>query len=242
MSSATSLHEHQAGEPTIEIHEVDLAAVSVRELNAGLHAAEPGSRWTVSQPAGRHNVAVGIDRPLEVTVGGHVGYYCAGMHQRGTVEVHGNAGVGLAENIMSGRVHVTGDASQSAAATGNGGLVVIDGNTGARCGISMKGVDIVVGGNVGHMSAFMAQAGRLVVCGDAGEALGDSIYEARIYVRGQVASLGADCVEKPMGPSHLAELTELLRAAGRPDDPTTFRRYGSARTLYHFHADHASAY
>ena len=78
----------------------------------------------------------------------------------------------------------------------------------------MKGVDIVVGGNIGHMSAFMAQAGRLVVCGDAGDALGDSLYEARIYVRGAVDSLGADCVEKPMRDEHLAELAGLLAAAG----------------------------
>lgn len=222
--------------------QVDLAVDSVRELNAQLHQAPEGSSWVVEHPSGRHNIAVGIDREVEVRVQGHVGYYCAGMHQRGHVLVQGNAGVGLAENIMSGRVHVTGDASQSAAATGNGGLVVIDGNTGARCGISMKGVDIVVGGDIGHMSAFMAQAGRLVVCGDAGEALGDSIYEARVYVRGTVASLGADCVEKPVRPEHLAELRELLDAAGRTEDPAEFRRYGSARTLYHFHVDNASAY
>jgi methylamine---glutamate N-methyltransferase subunit B len=139
-------------------------------------------------------------------------------------------------------VHVTGDASQAAGATGHGGLVVIDGNTGARCGISMKGVDIVVGGDIGHASAFMAQAGRLVVCGDAGEALGDSIYEARIYVRGTVASLGADCIEKPMGEEHLAELGELLAAAGRTEHPSEFRRYGSARRLYHFAATNSSAY
>ena len=221
---------------------VDLDVETVRELNSRLHSPAATGDWVVEHPAGRHNVAVGIDTELTLTVHGHVGYYFAGMHQRGSVRVHGNAGVGLAENIMSGRVHVTGDASQSAAATGNGGLVVIDGNTGARCGISMKGVNIVVGGNVGHMSAFMAQAGRLVVCGDAGEALGDSIYEARIYVRGEVASLGADCVEKPMRAAHLEELAELLHAAGRPEDPGSFRRYGSARTLYHFHADHASAY
>ena len=50
----------------------------------------------------------------------------------------------------------------------------------------MKGIDIVVRGSVGHMSAFMAQTGWLVVCGDAGDALGDSIYEARLYVRGAV--------------------------------------------------------
>ena len=38
----------------------------------------------------------------------------------------------------------------------------------------------------------MAQAGRLVICGDAGDALGDSLYEAVLYVRGQAKSLGAD--------------------------------------------------
>jgi glutamate synthase domain-containing protein 3 len=116
---------------------------------------------------------------------------------------------------------------------------VIDGDASARCGISMKGIDIVVGGDVGHMSAFMGQAGRLVVCGNAGDALGDSIYEARLYVQGAVKSLGADCVEKPMRPEHLAELGALLQAAGRADDPAGFRRYGSARRLYHFAVDNA---
>jgi len=120
---------------------------------------------------------------------------------------------------------------------------VIEGDAAARCGISMKGVDIVVGGSIGHMSAFMAQAGRLVVRGDAGDALGDSVYEARIFVRGTVASLGADCVPKEMGPEHLDELAGLLKAAGfDDDDPATYTRYGSARDLYHFHVGHASAY
>jgi glutamate synthase domain-containing protein 3 len=84
------------------------------------------------------------------------------------------------------------------------------------------------------MSAFMAQAGRIVVCGDAGESLGDSIYEARIYVRGTVGSLGADCIEKEMRDEHRAELAALLADAGFPHDPAAFRRYGSARRLYHF--------
>ena len=153
-------------------------------------------------------------------------------------------GLGLAENIMSGRVEVRGDASQAAGATGQGGLIVIGGNASARCGISMKGVDIVVRGSVGHMSAFMAQAGRLVVLGDAGDALGDSIYEARLYVRGVVKSLGADCVEKPMRAEHKAELAALLEQAdlGGEARPDEFRRYGSARTLYHFRIDNAGVY
>ena len=144
--------------------------------------------------------------------------------------------------LGGGLVVVEGDASQYAGATGHGGLLVIRGSAASRCGISLKGLDIVVGGSIGHMSAFMAQSGRMVVLGDAGEALGDSIYEARIYVRGTVKSLGTDCVEKPMRDEHRAEVADLLAAAGIEADPADFRRYGSARKLYHFDVDHADAY
>lgn len=224
---------------------VDLSESSVRDLNHALHAldfTDAGPRWVVREPRGAHAVACGLRVPVTVEIEGHVGYYCAGMNQLATVHVHGNAGVGVAENIMSGCVHVRGSASQSAGASGHGGLLIVDGDASARCGISMKGVDIVVKGNVGHMSAFMAQAGNLVVCGDAGEALGDSIYEARIFVRGKVKDLGADCVEKPMEPEHYALLKTLLDRAEADAHPDEFRRYGSARRLYRFHIDHASHY
>ena len=224
---------------------VDLAGSDVRQLNAALHAPDVAATtpaWRVLNPHGRHSIAVGLDAEVSVEIDGHVGYYCAGMNKSATVTVNGNAGVGVAENMMSGTVRVRGNASQSAGATAHGGLLVIEGSAAARCGISMKGVDIVVGGDVGHMSAFMGQAGRLVVCGDAGDALGDSLYEARIYVQGSVKSLGADCVEKEMAPAHLAELAGLLAAAGMPADPAGFRRYGSARQLYNFSIDNASAY
>jgi len=134
---------------------------------------------------------------------------------------------------------IDGDASQYAGATGHGGLLVIKGNASSRCGISMKGINIVVHGNIGHMSAFMAQSGNLIVCGDAGEALGDSLYEARLFVRGSVKSLGADCIEKEMRPEHIVILEDLLRKAGCDAKPEEFRRYGSARQLYHFNIDNA---
>ncbi|MCW2884398.1 MAG: Glutamate synthase [Streptosporangiaceae bacterium] len=224
------------------VRTVDLQAASVRDLNSSLHAAARGTAWHVAHPGGAHNLAVGLDADLDVLIDGHAGYYCAGMNQHATVTVNGNAGVGVAENMMSGTVRVRGNASQSAGATAHGGLLVIEGDASARCGISMKGVDIVVGGSVGHMSAFMGQAGRLVVCGDAGDALGDSLYEVRIYIKGTVKSLGADCVEKPLRDEHLAELSELLKAAGVDEDPAAFRRYGSARELYHFKIDNSGAY
>ena len=144
--------------------------------------------------------------------------------------------------MMSGKIIIEGDASQYLGATAHGGMIVVKGNASSRCGISMKGVDIVVQGNIGHMSAFMAQSGNLVVCGDAGDALGDSCYEARLFVRGKVKSLGADCEKKDMRPEHVALLTELLEEAGVDARPEEFTRYGSARKLYNFDVDNAGAY
>jgi methylamine---glutamate N-methyltransferase subunit B len=236
----------EATEVEAAVEVVDLAETPLRELNQRLHdlARAPGpARWRVLNPNGAHAVACGLDADVEVEIDGHVGYYCAGMNKLATVRVHGNASTGLAENMMSGTVVIDGNASQSAGATGHGGLLVVHGDAAARCGISMKGIDIVVRGSVGHLSGFMAQTGRLVVCGDAGEALGDSIYEARLYVRGSVAGLGADCVEKELRNEHRAELAALLAEAGVDDvDPGDFRRYGSARQLYTFKVDNASAY
>jgi glutamate synthase domain-containing protein 3 len=221
---------------------LDLAEMPVREVNQLLHGTHEGD-FLVRHPRGAHALACGLDGDLNVTIDGHVGYYCAGMNKRAHVRINGNAGTGVAENMMSGVVHVAGDASQSAGATGCGGLLVIDGNASARCGIALRGLDIVVKGSVGHMSAFMAQAGRLVVLGDAGEGLGDSLYEAQLFVRGTVKSLGADCVEKELRDEHRAGLRALLDAAGVRDvDVADFKRYGSARQLYHFHVDNAGQY
>lgn len=220
----------------------DLAAEGLRSLNATLQAQANETNqtgWDIINPRGSHAIAVGLDAPIEVHVMGSTGYYCAGMNKQATVHVKGSAGPGVAENMMSGTVIVEGDASQYAGATGHGGLLVIKGNASSRCGISMKGIDIVVQGNVGHMSAFMAQKGNLVVCGDAGDALGDSIYEARLFVRGQVKSLGADCIEKEMRPEHLETLRDLLERSGVDARPEEFRRYGSARQLYTFDIDNA---
>jgi glutamate synthase domain-containing protein 3 len=233
----------QAGPGPAHNSTLDLARMSVREVNQLLHDADGGD-FRIEHPRGAHAIAVGLDGNFNVTIDGHVGYYCAGMNKHAAVTIEGNAGTGVAENMMSGRVHVKGDVSQSAGATGCGGLLIVDGNASARCGISLRGLDIVVKGSVGHMSAFMAQAGTLVVLGDAGDALGDSIYEARLYVRGTPKSLGADCVAKDMRDAHKASLRKLLDAAGVGGavDVSDFRRYGSARALYNFHIDNLGSY
>ena len=221
-----------------EIASFDLASQPLRELNRFLHRDLGATRAVrVSNPDGAHNIAVGVDAVVSIDIEGHAGYYAGGMNKQAQITVHGNAGPGVAEGMSSGRVHVKGFASVAAGAAAHGGLLVIDGDASLRCGISMKGIDIVVGGSVGDYSAFMAQAGRLLICGDAGDGLGDSLYEAVIYVRGAVKSLGADAHEEPMGDADYAAVRELLTAAGLAHDPKSFRRVASMRSLYHWNAD-----
>lgn len=227
------------------IETLDLQALGLRQINAKLQTPDPQTSehtWQITNPMGQHAIACGLSSPVSVEVEGHVGFYCAGMNKHATITVRGHAGVGLAENMMSGLVRVTGNVSQAAGATAHGGLLVIEGDASSRCGISMKGIDIVVGGSVGHMAAFMGQSGNLVVCGDAGDALGDSIYEARLFVAGSVESLGADCIEKEMTTEHETALADLLERSAINRSTKDFRRYGSARKLYNFDVDNADAY
>jgi glutamate synthase domain-containing protein 3 len=225
--------------------DLDVNALGVRGINQTLHDGliRRGVRQVrILHPNGAHSLAVGLREPVRVEIEGHAGYYVAGMNQLADVIVRGNVGWGVAENIMSGSVRVRGCASECAGASGHGGLLVIEGDASSRCGISMKGVDIVVGGNVGHVSAFMAQAGRLVVCGDAEAGLGDSLYEAVIYVRGAIKGLGADARQEPLTEADVSALTALLDRAGFAHDPRQFKRVASARALYHWNSDHHQEY
>ena len=106
----------------------------------------------------------------------------------------------------------------------------------------MKGINIIVKGNIGHMSAFMAQSGKLIVCGDVGDSLGDSIYEAQIFVRGKIKNLGVDCIEKEMRAEHLQYLEKLFKSEKIDCDVKELKRYGSARKLYNFNIDNVQNY
>ena len=226
------------------IETIDLKKIGVRGVNSLLHdlSSESKKNFEILNPNGQHSIACGVNAPLNLEIKGNVGFYCGGMNKHAKIVVYGHAGVGVGENMMSGYIHVKGDSSESAGATANGGLLVIEGNASSRCGISMKGGDIVIGGSVGFMSGFMAQSGNLVICGDAGDALGDSIYEAKIFVRGKVSGLGADCIEKEMRPEHFVKISQLINSSGIKAEPSDFRRFGSARKLYNFDVENTDLY
>ena len=171
--------------------------------------------FRVLNPRGRHAIAAGVDAPVTIEIDGNVGYYCAGMNKQANIVINGSAGVGVAENMMSGRVHVKGDAS----AVGRRHRLrrlARDRRQRVRAAAAspIAGIDIVVKGSVGHMSAFMAQAGTLVVLGGAGDALGDSIYEARLFVRGRSRASAPIASRSRCAMSTKRTLSELLDKAG----------------------------
>jgi methylamine---glutamate N-methyltransferase subunit B len=217
--------------------ELSCAELSVREVNAALRELPDGSAVRITEPRGRHNLAVGLTGRLDITIEGNAGYFVAGLCDGPNVDVEGFVGWSVGENLMSGTVRVRGNASECAGASARGGLIVIDGDASSRAGISLKGGTIAIAGDVGHMSGFMAQAGTILIGGDAADSLGDSLYEAVIYVGGKVRSLGADARVEELGAGDVTRVRELAVAVGfshvSAEDVT---KIASARHLYNFDA------
>lgn len=213
------------------------AALSTREVNAQLHALPEGARVVITEPRGRHNLAVGVCRALDVTIEGNAGYYTGGLCDGPSILVEGFVGWSVGENLMGGSIRVRGNASESAGASAHGGLIVVEGDASSRAAISLKGGTVAVAGDVGHMSAFMAQAGVLLVGGNAGESLGDSLYEAMIYVGGTIRSLGADAQIEELTEADVQLVRGLVHETGLHHiDPENVTKVASARELYNFDA------
>ncbi len=222
---------------------LDCDELTTRQVNQGLRALPAGSRVRILNPRGRHNLAVGLVHHLDISIEGDVGHYVGGLCDGPDVRVDGFAGWAAGENLMGGTIRITGNASERVGASAHGGAIVIEGDASTRAAISLKGGTVLVAGDAGNFSAFMAQAGVLLVGGDAGEALGDSLYEAVIYVAGAIKSLGSDARVEELTEADVARVRELVELAGfthiSPEDVT---KVASARELYNFDAVKAHNY
>jgi formylmethanofuran dehydrogenase subunit C len=211
--------------------------LSTREINQTLRGLPPGESATVTNPRGRHNLAVGLFNRIDITIEGNAGYFIGGLGDGPDITVNGFVGWSVGENLMSGVIQVKGNASQCAGASAHGGTIIIEGDASSRAGISLKGGTILIGGDAGHMSAFMAQAGTILIGGDAGHSLGDSLYEAVLYVGGKIRSLGSDAKVVEITEADVLRVKELTGMAGFFHlDPAAFTKIISAKELYNFDA------
>ena len=222
--------------------------LGTRGLNQRLASLAAPASVLVTDPGGRHNLAVGIIDEISITVEGNAGYFLGGLCGDGSgrgpeIVVNGFVGWSVGENLMGGLIRVRGSASQSAGSSARGGLIVIEGDASLRAGISLKGGTIAIAGDAGAMSGFMAQAGTILIGGDAGHGLGDSLYEAAIYVAGTIASLGADAVIEEMTDDDVLAVKWLVEQTGFDHiEPDGVTKVVSARRLYHFSSHNHGAY
>lgn len=221
--------------PKALTHQIDARAKAAREINQHIKEllAAGEKDIVVLNAEAQHNLAVGILSPVRIVFEGSVGYYCGGMMDGPSLEIHGSAGWGLGESMISGTIRVRDNTGNSCAASIRGGTVVVHGSAGARAGISMKGGLLIIEKDCGYMTGFMNQKGTILVCGNAGPALADSMYEGCVYVGGEIEELGNDAVVKQPDENDWKFLRENLGrwgiSAERP-----FKKVVAGRRLWNF--------
>jgi methylamine---glutamate N-methyltransferase subunit B len=216
--------------------EFDATNLTTRQINRELKwlLYEEGlTEVTVNNTGAKHSLAVGILTRCKININGSLGYFGVGLIDGPEIHISGRVGWSVAENMMSGVVVIEKNAGSLTGAALRGGDLVIKGSVGARTGIDQKGGLILTMGNAGTNTGFMMQRGVQIICGDAGHGLGDSMYDGRIFVAGQVASLGVDCVPVEM----TDEDTEYINrkfALYNLGTPPEFKKFTCGRKLWNY--------
>lgn len=98
---------------------------------------------------------------------------------RGTVTVHGNAGMHVGASMSGGAITVAGNAGDWLGAEMKGGFIRVHGNAGGQVGaayrgspIGMRGGEIVVDGRAGVEVAMRMRRGLICILGPVGDAAG----------------------------------------------------------------------
>ena len=217
---------------------IDATDLTTRKINLELKRIvydEGVNTVTIVNPGYKNSLCVGILKRCNITFEGSPGWYACGLIDGPEVQINGRVGWSLAENMMSGSVVVEGPAGSLTGAALRGGDLVIKGNVGARTGIDQKGGTIIALGSAGINTGFMMQRGRQIICGDVNDGLGDSMYDGVIYVGGNVASLGVDCVPGEMNDDDVEFINRKFRIydLGTPPD---LKKFECGKVLHNYDA------
>lgn len=212
--------------------EIDGGQLSVREINVEIRAAaEQVDEISLLNPDARHNLAVGLTRPVKLTVAGSAGYFCAGLCDSPQVHVKGNVGWGFGDNLMSGLLEVDGNAGAVAGVGMRDGRILVRGNVGSRVGQVMKGGTIVCCGNAGYRAGSMMMGGVVIVLGDARQGLAEFIMDGEIYVAGKIDSLGDDAVVTELRDDDRQRVDAILASHGLKHDGALQKIISDQRAL-----------
>ena len=190
---------------------IDLARIAVRQANELIRKhGEAGVHVKLVNPDARHHLGVGLTSPINVSVRGSAGYFCAGLSDSADFTVEGNAGWGLGDNVYKGSVIVKGNAGAIAGVAIRGGEIVIHGNMGSRSGQVMKAGTLLCAGNANFMAGYLMYGGRIIILGNSGEHVGEDMAGGEIYVGGKIDSMGSDATLTDMESADLDSIMDFL--------------------------------
>ena len=190
---------------------LDLAAISVRDANAQLRVlAETEKDIEILNPDARHHIGVGLTAPINVTVKGSAGYFCAGLSDQAHFNISHNVGWGVGDNMYSGSVIVGGNAGAIPGVAIRGAEIVIRGNMGSRAGQVMKAGTLCCVGNANFMAGYMMYGGTIIILGDSGERVGEDMSSGEIFVAGKVKDLGSDAMLTDLEQAEMEGINEFL--------------------------------
>ena len=69
---------------------LDLKKLKLRKVNEQLQSLDRKVNdrdFTIINPEGNHAVCAGLTEELNISIKGHVGYYCAGMNQKANITI-----------------------------------------------------------------------------------------------------------------------------------------------------------
>ena len=135
----------------------DVAAHGLRALNQALHDMRGKQTnetvWEVVNTRGAHAIAAGVDAPLDITVHGTTGYYCAGMNKQATIRIKGNASSRCGISMKGIDIVVHGSIGHMSAFMAQSGNLVVLGDAGEALGDSLYEARLFVRGAVKSLGA-----------------------------------------------------------------------------------------
>ena len=116
------------------------------------------------------------------------------------------------------------------------------GDCGPRCGVAMKGGDIVVEGKLGYQAGFMAHHGRIIALGGASTSCGDALWQAEVWVAGDIESLGVDALIVEPDADEIEAVELLLQGLALDDRTRNWRKIVSGKKLWFFESRDANSW
>ena len=132
------------------------------------------------------------------------------MNNGASIEIGGNVGRYVGDNMTSGEIIVRGSADDGVGFGTYNGTIIVNGNAGNAVGQLNKGGVLVIDGNIGDLAGLYMLSGDIIVTGDAGEDTGDWMIGGNIYVAGKYQT-GTNAAVKELDPEDNEKLIKIFK-------------------------------